>query len=431
MSLITTYEALNDISNHPGRLDKERLVQHYLNEIGYSFKKTLQLALDPYCQFHTKRLWDGELDDINHTCDDMKGFDYLYYLNEKGSCTDEDRKELTRRFGYHPHDREVVLRILNKDLRCGVSVKTAKKFLPGIKEHGAMLCIDDIEKTLKASGWSGQGPMDNLYWSVKLDGVRCNAVVNPGYVRYLSRNGKEFVNFHIFSNPLTVLGKEIIFLLKDDVREVKFPIIFDGEVIGKDKDFQAQMQHVRRLKDADPSIFKFSIFDVILEGYSLEERLNILKTAWKVIYGDANPDNMEILPHYDIPYDPNFTDQRGMLETILDQQTKYGEEGTIVKVKNSLYEKKRSNSWCKMKKFYTVDLPVIDWKFGTGRNKKVLGKFVCDFNGVKVECGSGLTDKQRKEFMTDTPKMIEVKYQEITKDGSLRFPTFVCVREDK
>ena len=58
-----------------------------------------------------------------------------------------------------------------------------------------------------------------------------------------------------------------------------------------------------------------------------------------------------------------------------------------------------------------------------------------DYKGVDVQVGSGLTDDIR-ESVWNMPnafvgRLIEVRYQEVTPDGSLRFPTFVCFRNDK
>jgi ATP-dependent DNA ligase len=64
-----------------------------------------------------------------------------------------------------------------------------------------------------------------------------------------------------------------------------------------------------------------------------------------------------------------------------------------------------------------------------------LGAFVVDHQGVKVQVGSGLSDEIRSEIWDNKEKYIgrtiEIRYQEITPDGSLRFPTFVCFRNDR
>ena len=89
----------------------------------------------------------------------------------------------------------------------------------------------------------------------------------------------------------------------------------------------------------------------------------------------------------------------------------------------------------KVKSFFDVDLMVIDFKEGTGRHSGKLGSILVDFNGVEVNVGSGFDDDMRAQVWDNRHEYLgmtaEVRYQEITPDGSLRFPTFVCWRTDK
>ena len=88
--------------------------------------------------------------------------------------------------------------------------------------------------------------------------------------------------------------------------------------------------------------------------------------------------------------------------------------------------------------YYTVDLPIIGFENGTGKNENTLGNFVVDFKGNEVRVGSGLTDEERNRFWESREdligRIIEVKYKDISKDKnsgkeSLQFPVFVRLRE--
>jgi DNA ligase-1 len=72
---------------------------------------------------------------------------------------------------------------------------------------------------------------------------------------------------------------------------------------------------------------------------------------------------------------------------------------------------------------------------GTGKHAGKLGSFQVNYQGVEVQVGSGLTDELRERVWADKEsflgRTIEVRYQEVTPDGSLRFPTFVCFRNDR
>jgi ATP-dependent DNA ligase len=89
----------------------------------------------------------------------------------------------------------------------------------------------------------------------------------------------------------------------------------------------------------------------------------------------------------------------------------------------------RTHDWVKLKPFDHIDLPVIGVVLGTeGLTKDVVSKLIVDFNGVEVGVGSGLSAKQRIDWVDPEkrPKMVEVKYQSITlkdnKPHSLEFP---------
>jgi len=89
----------------------------------------------------------------------------------------------------------------------------------------------------------------------------------------------------------------------------------------------------------------------------------------------------------------------------------------------------------KYKAFFDADVKVIGLQEGTGKHQGKLGSFLVDYKGVEVRVGSGLNDELREQIWSDQANVIgrtiEVRYQEETPDGSLRFPTFVCFRNDK
>ena len=72
---------------------------------------------------------------------------------------------------------------------------------------------------------------------------------------------------------------------------------------------------------------------------------------------------------------------------------------------------------------------------GTGKFSQTCGNLVVDFNGVEVGVGSGLTDALREQIWDDPDsfigRVVEIRYQEITPEGSLRFPTLVHFRNDR
>jgi DNA ligase-1 len=65
----------------------------------------------------------------------------------------------------------------------------------------------------------------------------------------------------------------------------------------------------------------------------------------------------------------------------------------------------------------------------------MLGGFIVDYKGKEVRVGSGFSDAERHDLWfskhSQIGNIIEVKYHEVTPDGSLRHPVFGGFRYDK
>jgi DNA ligase 1 len=275
-----------------------------------------------------------------------------------------------------------------------------------------MLCISDLDRFLNAARVSS-----NIYWSPKIDGVRCWNIVENNEVRYFSRNGLEYKNFKIFDEGILTLYHNLKkFNLKD-------PVIFDSEVTTEDKNFRRVMTQVHRLKSVRPEILENYIFDLVLPNKPFKIRYNLLES----LFTKMKSKNIFLLKHY-----PLKTIDKKEIFQLRNKIMKLGYEGLVLNTMDGPYQfKKRSIHCCKVKLKNTLDLEVIGFEYGTGRNAGRLGALICRYKGNKVYVGSGFTDQEREEFVRNTPKMIEVEYKEETHTGLLREVVFVRVRDDK
>ena len=132
------------------------------------------------------------------------------------------------------------------------------------------------------------------------------------------------------------------------------------------------------------------------------------------------------------------TDQ-SKIDELLEQMVREDKEGLMINT-DVPYRRTRHKGILKVKRFYTMDLPIIRCEGGTGRLKGTLGVFVLEYKGNEVKVGSGFTDEQREKFWKNRNDLIgtlcEVKYKEISRDKgtgleSLQFPVFVGLRTDK
>lgn len=276
----------------------------------------------------------------------------------------------------------------------------------------AQTCYEDIHKFIQVTG------NKDLYWSPKIDGVRCWVIIDHnGNIKYSSRNNKEFFNFSVFD-------KEIIELIKGS--RLRLPIIFDCEAASKDKKLSQIMTQLRRINNVDASKFKLHIFNTPLIGKQFKETHDIVKKLFR----GKQFKYLEYLPYYPFKYDPDT------LEKLVNDQVRKGYEGVMLQFGKAPYQFGKRTKWCcKVKKMKTIDLKIIDIVIGRTGSKLegVMAKFILDYNGKRLPVSGRITYKQREEYTENPPigKYAEINYQEKTPDGSLRIPVFIRVREDK
>lgn len=421
MSLGPIFNQLEEIKNHSKRTDKEKLISEFSkNPI---FNKVVYYTLNPFKRYNTTRI--NYIPNSNPT--DLNNiFNYLDELSNKNGATDNDIRILSNISSFDIHTVKVVEKIIRKDLDCGASIKTFKKFIPELPDYEVMRCEKDLDKFLKLCDYD----INKFMYSIKFDGVRCSASTN---FIYLSRSGLEFPNFNVFDDEINIL-KNNLQKINQNINIDK--VTFDGEVVVEENgqiQFQNLMSQVSRIKELDSSKFVYYIFDIVFHDEEYDDmefikRYNILQE----LINNSNLEKIKLVEHSFLDENIDKENIRDKIKELADEKINEGYEGLVLKHTDKPYENKVSRFWCKVKKMYTVDVTVVGWEYGTKKNKNKLGNLICCFsNGVTFGVGTGFTDEQRIEFMYDTPKIIEIDYQELTADKKPRFPSFKRVREDK
>ena len=89
---------------------------------------------------------------------------------------------------------------------------------------------------------------------------------------------------------------------------------------------------------------------------------------------------------------------------------------------------RQGDKWLKVKPVETYDVAITRKFWGKGKHIGRLGGFITELGRV----GTGLTDKQREEYLTlPVGTVIEVDCMSLTPKGKFRHPRFVRVRYDK
>lgn len=438
MSLAPVLSILKKVGSTRSRKEKEQLLEEGIAEIGEPLEKTILYALDAYRQFNVTQV-EYLPPTTAETIDEI--FNYLGALSHQRGASNAEKQVLCRLASFDEETVEVVKRIINKDLRCGVGVKTAEKFVEGVKAYGVMKPKTDKKTMRKDFGKFLQlaGGYGNICSSIKVDGVRiCDCVVHEdGVVQYFSTNGKLYRNFHCFNPVMIDLAKKIN---KD--YGIEYPMGFDGEVISYDGNFQSVVTQTQRDHDVDTSNLRFLVWGIPTSGLRFRAHYSMARSYLPIVrkplrqqklIGPEAKTNVFCLYHN---FHPSFNSWKDV-EIFARSAINEGEEGIILKVTDHFHERKRSRLWFRLKALYLegegveVDLPVLRWEHGTGKFANLMGALICDYNGEEVRVGGGFKEKQREDFMENTPKWITVNADSETNDKSLRFPQFVREREEK
>ena len=319
-----------------------------------------------------------------------------------------------------PENKELYIKLLSKTLRLGVTAKTVNKVIPGLIPEWEVQQAYPVEKyPIKQGAW--------FSLSQKLNGVRATYYHGNLY----ARSGEVYEGLDHIIAEIERFGDR--------------GIVFDGELTLADANGCSDNEAFRIAtgiinSDAeDKTRISFTIFDALPaeefeKGESTlcyRERRNELDAIGGVLFAQAK--YTKIL---DVLY--QGTDQSKINE-LLDQMVTEDKEGLMVNL-DVPYKCKRHNGILKVKRFYTMDLPIIRCEEGSGRLTGMLGSFVLNFKGNEVNVGSGFTDEERVMFWELRDRLVdllcEVKYKEISSDKktgaeSLQFPVYVCLRTDK
>jgi bifunctional non-homologous end joining protein LigD len=289
-------------------------------------------------------------------------------------------------------------------------------------------------------------------YELKFDGIRLITVKRDEKVSLLSRN----------QNDLNARFPEIVEAVKNlPAREC----VIDGEVVALDEEGRSSFQLLQaREMEGRKSPIYFYAFDLLqlngksLIGLPLEARKNVLE---KLCADAGDP----------VRYSGAVgSDAKRLLEEV----KRRGLEGIIGKQRTSVYEPgRRSGAWIKLKcvneqefviggytppqgarkyfgavmvGYYDNNKLVFAGKVGTGFTAKSLSmlhkKFQkearddCPFVDLPSKQNGqwvlGITPSMMKKMHWVNPKFVaQIKFAEWTRDGKLRAPVFLGLREDK
>lgn len=383
------------------------------NKYGFS-KNKLRKELDRYKEYNSNfhSYWDN-------------GFDMCEAL-ATSNINNQLRDAVYSTLSAMSEDlQEVWIRVLTKDLKCGISVTSINKAIPNL------IPVWTIQK---ASTYKEGKIKDGTWIGITLKENGIHGTYYDGIIK--SRQNKVFEGLDHIINEINILLQY-------------FPYyVFEGELIRDNIDNLSDNENFRLttsiLSDetADKTPIKLDLFDLLpqkefdLAGVSTrtyKERLEQLKQIQSLI----NELGLKYIGVCEILYEGTDVSQ---IQKQLDIVDSKGLEGCVVSL-DKYYQRKRLTTLFKVKSWKDADCKIIGYEEGTigSKYEGMLGAFIIDYKGNKVSVGGGYSDEQRQEMWDNRDKymgkILQVKFKEETKNKetglvSLQFGTFVCIREE-
>lgn len=422
---MNSHDVITALENTSSRTAKEEIIKNQADIENDAFFEGVRYALDPLITFGLK---DIEESNSLVAGDGLPQEEFIKLANKlmvRELTGNAARNAVANLMGLATQDEwnYWYRRILIKDLRCGVSEKTINK-VKNKKYHvpvfSCQLAEDSANHEKKVSG--------EKMLQVKLDGIRAIAVMQKGFIKLFSRNGKELTNFPAIEKSLETIFEE------------SGPIILDGEIMSAN--FQELMKNVFRKGKAKTEDAVFNVFDYMtIPAWQ--------KGKWTKPQLERAMDIQDLIDKHDLmnvqtlPFEcVNLDTEEGQkkFRSFNKEAIDGGFEGIMIKDLDAPYECKRTRHWLKMKPFIEVSLECIGFEEGTGKNQGRLGALICqgedDGKNIQVNVGSGFSDEQRDDFWINKDKLlnmvVEIRADAVTQNQegtySLRFPRFKTFR---
>lgn len=415
------------LASDNGRIFKTNvLTEHKHND---TLRRVISLALDPFTQFYIRKIPVYVSSTIGFTRSLEWGLSQLSTLSSRrvtGLAAIEHLRIILSSLS--ADDAQVIERIIEKDLRCGVSEATVNAVWPGlIHEYPCMLASAYDDKLVSKVKFPA-------YVQLKLDGMRFNAIVRDGAVEFRSRNGKEIqIADPLFGLPFIAManGQDIVFdgeLLVRDTNGLLLDRKTGNGILNKAVKGTQSKEEGERVCATLWDIIPLADFERGVSNTPYSIRLEQLSAAIK--RGD---DRVNLVWTSEVA---SFAEAQAHFERFLSE----GQEGVILKTKDMIWENKRSKQQIKLKGELECDLKVVGWVEGTGKNVGRLGALELESADgvVRTNVGTGFSDDDRNRLTKENTlgKIVAIKYNariidKRTNVASLFLPVFVEVRLDK
>lgn len=405
---------LDEIANESSDNNKMKILTKYKDVP--TLRDVLYLTKSRRVKFYIKKIPTYKCSTKETLAEALKQLDRLSDRIYTGKAASDFLSKLLSNLSND--DAYVIERIIAKDLRIGMGSTNINKVFPNLIEKtpymGAIpFSKSAIEELLE------EGPCDS---EIKMDGRYCNAVVQFGDGILESRDG----------NPTYLPSRCKLMLelnqlpdcvLNGELTMPGYPRYISNGIIASIISIE---EKVRNEEDVLSEISNFKK----KHGDFLEMADKIVFTAW---------DTITVLEYFarksKTPRDQRKANLRKLLKGIASENIQMirskkvhtykeamdhfyevlseGEEGTIIKSETGEWKNGKPDWQVKLKLEMTVDMEIVSFLYGTGKNKDVISSIRTRSSDGKVEADAAGMDEKTMAYVTKNQKKLKGKIMEV------------------
>lgn len=425
------FQAIEKIAATSSKNEKQSMVKTLAADI--NFLGVLNNAYNPFIIFGIAAVPARMTDGTSLFTDET--WNILYNLSERkltgNAAREAVQKEIDR---LDNESSELFRRILKKDLRAGFSESTINKAVKGlIPSFPYQRCCLPKDTDLSKFDWAA-----GVISQEKADGMFANVThEEDGNVFITSRQGTPFP-----LEPFAALAAEVQERL-DAGRQYhgEMLVVRGGLVLPREQsngvlnsvlkggEFEVDEHPIYHVWDAIP------LSSVVTKGRYEQPYVARLRSLIMMLTEDESAGVISLVPTRIVRSLADAYKHYGEL-------VKQGKEGTVIKDRSAIWRDGTSRQQVKLKLEVDVDLLVIGFLPGTGKNADTFGSILCQTSDELLEVAvTGFPDAQRKDIFNNKLSVLGsimvVKANSImypSKEGekhSLFLPRHVEFRSDK
>jgi ATP dependent DNA ligase domain len=437
-------DIFDEIANEPSTNKKMEILNKYKDNT--LLRRVLYLANSNQVKFYIKKI-PAYVSEMRQNESLEYAIDGLHMIINRTYTGDAAISWLTSLLSMvDDKDGYILERIIEKDCKIGMGTTNINKIFPNLIKNVPYMGARAFSEKI-ARGIFNED--DCAYSDIKMDGRYNNALIRSGTVELESRQGE----------PVTLVGNPLFL-----VELSKFgDCVLNGELTMKNKSryesngiIASLISIGKKLIDGKNAEKEIRAFEA--EHMNYQEALDsIIYTVWDRItineYLDAASNTPYRLRKHNLEDEITTNDfkavkmieskvVRGYQEAInhFKEMLKLGYEGTILKAIDGKWKDGKPSHQCKLKKEINLDLKVVMFNYGTGKNKDVISSIdVESSEGLLKTSPTGINESMMRFITENQDKLLntilEVKCSGLSQDSngnySVLHPVFKQFRDDK